>query len=453
MKKIHSAFILAAGEGTRLRPLTATIPKPLLPVFHKPLMTFAIDHSRTLGIANIACNTRYLHEAFQTYFQVQEKTPNLVIGEYEGNPISLFHEHVYLDTGGGLRNARSLLSQGTFLIHNGDILTDAPLEELIDFHFDSGSLATLLLRHEGPKKNVTYNRDNGLIEGFNSISNSLAPIFHTDRDEEAAKPDGVRQTNILTPGCMCTYCPSHNVSLTQHPSGFPVSAGDRCEICGLARIVHTDSSRGAANPDVDKEGDGLRRRLYVSYCPRSNSKLTQYPSGVRKPQQNRYEICGLAACPKMPSISIGYTGIAIIEPSFLDWIPSQGPASIIPALQKAIHAKKKISGFVAQHDYFWSDLGTPESYFKTHRRIIEEQWKPPFKLANKDLPWPTSIHPLARVASSARLEEMVVAGPHAFIDHHARVKNCILLARANISSHGEYEATILGENFNCNLAS
>jgi|GEM_PF-168791 len=426
MKKIHSAFILAAGEGTRLRPLTATIPKPLLPVFHKPLMTFAIDHSRTLGIANIAVNTRYLHEVFQSYFQVQEKTPNLGMGEYEGNPISVFHEHVYLDTGGALRNARSLLSQGTFLIHNGDILTDAPLEELIDCHFHSGSLATLLLRHEGPKKNVTYNRDNGLIEGFNSISNSLAPIFHTDRDEEAAKPDGVppavqetagetaqslqallgsperarraspsesTQTNILMPGCMCTYCPRHNVSLTQHPSDFPVSAGDRCEICGLT------------------------------------------------------------ACPKMPSISMGYTGIAIIEPSFLDWIPSRGPTSIIPALQKAIHAKKKISGFVAQHDYFWSDLGTPESYFKTHRRIIEEQWKPPFKLANKDLPWPTSLHPLARVASSARLEEMVVVGPHALIDHHANVKNCILLAGANIPAHREYEKQILGENFNCNLAS
>ena len=333
MKKIHSAFILAAGEGTRLRPLTATIPKPLLPVFHKPLMTFAIDHSRTLGIANIALNTRYLHEAFQTYFQVQEKTPNLAIGEYEGNPISVFHEHMYLDTGGGLCNARALLSKGTFLIHNGDILTDAPLEELIDFHFRSGSLATLLLRHEGSKKNVTYNTNHGLIEGFNSISNSLA------------------------------------------------------------------------------------------------------------------------ACPKMPSILIGYTGIAVIEPSFLDWIPTQGPASIIPALQKAIHAKKKISGFVAQHDYFWSDLGTPESYFKTHRRIIEEQWKPPFKLANKDLPWPISLHPLARVASSARLEEMVVAGPHALIDHHAYVKNCILLARAKTSPHGAYEATILGENFTCNLVS
>ncbi len=62
----------------------------------------------------------------------------------------------------------------------------------------------------------------------------------------------------------------------------------------LARIFHTGSLRGTANPDVDKEGDGLRRRLYVSYCPRSNSRLTQYPSGVRKPQQNQYEISGLA---------------------------------------------------------------------------------------------------------------------------------------------------------------
>ena len=61
----------------------------------------------------------------------------------------------------------------------------------------------------------------------------------------------------------------------------------------LARIFHTDSSRGTTNPDADKEGDGLQRRLYFSCCPRSNSKLTQYPSGVRKPQQNRYEIGGL----------------------------------------------------------------------------------------------------------------------------------------------------------------
>ena len=62
----------------------------------------------------------------------------------------------------------------------------------------------------------------------------------------------------------------------------------------LARIFHIDSSRGASNPDADKEDDGFRRRLYVSYRPRRNSSPTQYPSGVRKPQQNRYEIFRLA---------------------------------------------------------------------------------------------------------------------------------------------------------------
>jgi hypothetical protein len=59
-----------------------------------------------------------------------------------------------------------------------------------------------------------------------SCSDRLARIFHTDRNEEIAKADGVRQTSILMPGCMCTYCPNQNVSLTQHPSGFPASAVD-----------------------------------------------------------------------------------------------------------------------------------------------------------------------------------------------------------------------------------
>ena len=61
-----------------------------------------------------------------------------------------------------------------------------------------------------------------------AVENALAltRIFHTDRDEETAKADGVRQTSILMPGCMCPYCPNQNVSLTQHPSDFPASAGD-----------------------------------------------------------------------------------------------------------------------------------------------------------------------------------------------------------------------------------
>jgi len=61
----------------------------------------------------------------------------------------------------------------------------------------------------------------------------LTRIFHTDRDEEAAKADGVRQASILMQGCMCTYCSNQNVSLTQHPSDFPASVVDQYEISGL----------------------------------------------------------------------------------------------------------------------------------------------------------------------------------------------------------------------------
>jgi len=59
-------------------------------------------------------------------------------------------------------------------------------------------------------------------------------MFHTDRDEEAAKADGVRQTSILMQGCMCTYCPNQNVSLTQHPSDFPAATDDRYANSGYA---------------------------------------------------------------------------------------------------------------------------------------------------------------------------------------------------------------------------
>ena len=65
----------------------------------------------------------------------------------------------------------------------------------------------------------------------------LARIFHHSRDEEVAKVDGTRQTSILTQGCMGTYCPSQNTSLTQDPSAFPASAVERNEISELARLL------------------------------------------------------------------------------------------------------------------------------------------------------------------------------------------------------------------------
>jgi|GEM_PF-1555716 len=87
----------------------------------------------------------------------------------------------------------------------------------------------------------------------------LTRMFHTDRDEEAAKVDWVRQASILMQGCMCTYCPNQNVSLTQHPSDFPASVVDQYEISGLilpsGEITENRDSRihGRSLPSINEK--------------------------------------------------------------------------------------------------------------------------------------------------------------------------------------------------------
>ena len=109
-------------------------------------------------------------------------------------------------------------------------------------------------------------------------TSSLERIFYTDRDEEAAKADGARQTSILMPGCMCTYCPNQNGSLTQHPSDFPVSVIDRHEIFGIARIFHTDRDEEAAKGDGVRQASILMPGCMCPYCPNKNGSLTQHLS-------------------------------------------------------------------------------------------------------------------------------------------------------------------------------
>lgn len=166
MKAAPAAFVLSAGLGTRLAPLTDLLPKPLIPVFHKPLVTFALDALIAAGVGDLALNTHHLPETFPSVFG---EDPS-----YRGRPLHVFHEPLLLDTGGGIRNARPAFGEKAFLLHNGDILADLPLAKLIEVHRESGALATLLLRPEGSggKANVRFDAGTGRIT---DLRGSLAP--------------------------------------------------------------------------------------------------------------------------------------------------------------------------------------------------------------------------------------------------------------------------------------
>ena len=145
MNTITQAFVLAAGLGTRLRPLTDDLPKPLIPIFQKPLITFALDHLINAGVERFVINTHKQAKLFENFF---------CDDEYDGHSVTLVHEPDLLETGGGIKNAERYLGSDPFLTYSGDILTDINLQPLIDEHFRRGNDVTLALRNTGLASDV-----------------------------------------------------------------------------------------------------------------------------------------------------------------------------------------------------------------------------------------------------------------------------------------------------------
>lgn len=151
---IKRAFVLGAGLGRRLRPLTDDLPKPLVPIFQKPLITFALDHLAAAGVDSFVINTHHLSARFEKLFAGQA---------YDGHFVRLVHEPELLETGGGIKNAERWLGNEPFLVYSGDILTDVNLTPLIEEHFRNGNDVTLALRKTGLAANVAL-RDGRVID-------------------------------------------------------------------------------------------------------------------------------------------------------------------------------------------------------------------------------------------------------------------------------------------------
>ena len=163
---ITRAFVLAAGMGTRLRPLTDELPKPLVPIFQKPLITFALDHLIEAGMNSFVINTHRLPELFSAFF---------ARNTYAEHPVTLVHEPELLETGGGIKNAEPLFVSEPFLTYSGDILTDVDLRPLIDEHFRRENDVTLALRETGLGADIAF-ADGKVVD----IANRLGVAGHYD---------------------------------------------------------------------------------------------------------------------------------------------------------------------------------------------------------------------------------------------------------------------------------
>lgn len=147
------AMILAAGYGTRLQPVTYSMPKPMAPVCNRPLIAWIVDSVLAAGITEIIVNLHHLPAELESYLRA----------EFGANVTLHFsYEEEILGTGGGIRNVRHLLEDADeFLLVNGDTIQFPPWQELLAARRAHDSIAALSLRHspEGDRFTPVYFQD------------------------------------------------------------------------------------------------------------------------------------------------------------------------------------------------------------------------------------------------------------------------------------------------------
>jgi mannose-1-phosphate guanylyltransferase len=129
------AVVLVGGEGTRLRPLTETIPKPLLPLVDRPFLHQVLDHLGAHGVHEVILSSPYLERTFEPF-----------LAERHGDPrVTWITESEPLGTAGAIVNALEHVGEESFLVLNGDILTDLDLSALVAFHRERAAVGTIAL--------------------------------------------------------------------------------------------------------------------------------------------------------------------------------------------------------------------------------------------------------------------------------------------------------------------
>ena len=185
------AFILAAGLGTRLHPLTNTLPKAMVEVQGSPLIKIAIDNLVQQGATRIVVNIHHFADLIQNYLQDHQWDADILISD---------ERELLLDTGGGLKKASPLfMPHEPILIHNVDILTRINFTEVIQQHTDSMNLATLVVSQRNTSRQFLFDLQHQLT-GWQNTSTGETKWVHlpvTNCEQKAFSGIAVIQPELL----------------------------------------------------------------------------------------------------------------------------------------------------------------------------------------------------------------------------------------------------------------
>jgi mannose-1-phosphate guanylyltransferase len=167
------AMILAAGKGTRVRPITYTIPKPLIPILHKPVMEFLVDLLKQHDFTEIMVNVSHLAKEIESYFHDGQRFGVQIAYSFEGTIREDGElEGQALGSAGGMRRIQDFYPffDDTFVVLCGDALIDLDLTAAVKWHKEKGSLATIVTktvsREEVSSYGVVVTDETGKIQAF-----------------------------------------------------------------------------------------------------------------------------------------------------------------------------------------------------------------------------------------------------------------------------------------------
>jgi NDP-sugar pyrophosphorylase family protein len=303
------AMILAAGLGTRLRPLTDTRPKALVEINGRTLLEITISRLRAFGITEVIVNVHHFAGMVESYLKSKNNF---------GMRIEISREDdLLLDTGGGLKKASWFFLEDStrhdsnkadepFLLHNVDVISNIDLAAMLQFHNEHQALATLAVQSRDSGRQLLFNDQLQLSGRRINNKDTLIPSPPT-----AAIP------------------PPNTVISSPHPTDISISPHT---VISPPHTVISSEARNLSSPSTD--APGLHSPLATRHSPLPQSKE---PS---------------------PLLLLAFSGIHVISPRLLTMLTEEGVFSIIDSYLRLSSQGEKILAFRHDHSY-WRDLGKP----------------------------------------------------------------------------------------------
>jgi NDP-sugar pyrophosphorylase family protein len=291
------AMILAAGLGTRLRPLTDNRPKALVEISGRTLLEITLSRLRSFGVREVIINVHHFADMIAGYLKAKNNF---------GMRIEISREDVLLDTGGGLKKAAWFFLEESsrldepFILHNVDVISTIDLPRMLQFHKEHHALATLAVQDRETSRYLLFN----------------------DQLQLCGRRAGRDSTSELVGG-------------NPPPASSPVIPN-----------AATSARRGARVPSPIGREPLPPQEGTAELVPTPSGAV---PKNFKKPG---------ALAPEFPLQPLAFSGIHVISPRLLPMITEEGIFSIIATYLRLAAQGEKILAFRAD-EYYWRDLGRP----------------------------------------------------------------------------------------------